>query len=203
MALPDGSLTRTSLLWRVRNPADQQAWEEFVHRYAPRIYYWCRSRGLQDVDCEEIAQEVLVKLVSHMQRFEYDSARGSYRGWLKTITNHAISDVASKRELGGSNPSPYESLSTVEARKSLEDQLAEDFDLEIQAEAMRRVQSRVEPNTWTIFERRTLARHPAGQIAAELGMSTAAVNMANHRVKALLRAAVQELEVGDPAQNAP
>jgi len=193
----DGSMTRASLLWRVRNPADQQAWDEFVERYAPRIFSWCRARHLQEADCEEIAQEVLAKLVTHMQRFEYDPSRGSYRGWLKTVTNHAIADaVRARPPAAAGHASPFESLRDVEAQKSLEQQLAEDFDLELQAEAMRRVKSRVQESTWTVFERRTLERQPANQVAEAMKMSVAAVNMANHRVKVLLRAAIEELEAG-------
>jgi RNA polymerase sigma-70 factor (ECF subfamily) len=198
MEAPNGSLTPASLLWRVRNPADQKAWEEFVDRYAPRIFVWCRARGLQDADCEEIAQNVLVKLVVNMQRFEYDPSRGSYRGWLKTVTNHAITDaVQSGQRRTTGRQAPVAVLFNVEARKSLEEQLAEDFDLELQAEAMRRVKSRVQAATWMVFERRTLERQSASEVAAGLDMTVAAVNMANHRVKLLLRAAIQELESGD------
>ena len=198
MEFLDGSLTPASLLWRVRNPADQQAWEEFVDRYAPRIFAWCRARGLQDADCEEIAQNVLVKLVVNMQRFVYDPSRGSYRGWLKTVTNHAIADaVQSGQRHTTGQQAPYAALDNIEARKSLQEQLAEDFDLELQAEAMRRVKSRVQETTWCVFERRTLERQSASEVASALSMSVAAVNMANHRVKLLLRTAVQELESGD------
>lgn len=189
----DDSLTRASLLWRVRNPTDQQAWEEFVERYAPRVYSWCRARGLQNADCEEIAQDVLVKLVGAMQQFKYDTARGSYRGWLKTVTNHAIADVAKLRARGGKQ-APAIALADVAARRSLEEQIAEDFDLELQAEAMRRVRAKVQASTWNVFERRTLERQPAADVAVALQMSVAAVNMANHRVKLLLRTAIAELE---------
>ena len=198
MSSLDGSMTRASLLWRVRNPADQRAWEEFVDRYAPRVYSWCRACGLQDVDCEEIAQDVLVKLVAAMQRFEYDPHRGSYRGWLKTVTNHAISDVARLRKRQPkTSQATFDALADVESRKGLEERLAEDFDLELQAEAMRRVKSKVQENTWAVFERRALQHQPASEVGAELGMSVAAVNMANHRVKLLLQATIEDLKASD------
>lgn len=199
MASTDDSLTQPSLLWRIRDPQDRRAWEEFVERYAPRIFAWCRTRGLQEADCEEITQEVLVKLMAAMQRFDYDPLRGSYRGWLKTVTNHAIADVASaRRRQVGTGQNPLGSFRDIEDRKSLEQQLAEEFDLELQAEAMRHVRGKVQSSTWTVFERRSLERLPANEVAAALGMSVAAVNMANHRVKLLLRAAVAELELGGP-----
>ncbi len=55
--------TRASLLLRLRaGPDDQAAWQEFVARYGPLIYGWCRHWRMQPADAEDIAQSVLLKL---------------------------------------------------------------------------------------------------------------------------------------------
>ena len=97
------STARTSptLLGRLRqNPTDQEAWTEFVKRYGPRIYGWCRRWNLQEADADDVTQLVLATLAQKMSNFTYDPTR-SFRAWLKTIAQHAWSDfLASKRRAG-------------------------------------------------------------------------------------------------------
>ena len=77
MAGDSESRTSSTLLGRLRrDPTDQDAWGEFVNRYGPQIYGWCRKRGLQDADAQDVAQTVLVKLAVKMRDFAYDPADG-------------------------------------------------------------------------------------------------------------------------------
>ena len=89
--------TSSTLLFRIRDVSDSEAWGQFLERYTPRIYAWCRRYQLQESDASDITQEVLTKLIKAMQSFEYDASRGSFRGWLKTVTNNAIRDFLSSR----------------------------------------------------------------------------------------------------------
>lgn len=50
--LPD---TRHSLLFRLRDTTDREAWRQFVEVYSPVIYHYARRRGLQDADAAERA----------------------------------------------------------------------------------------------------------------------------------------------------
>jgi DNA-directed RNA polymerase specialized sigma24 family protein len=51
--------TRPSLLVRIRDARDREAWGEFVEIYAPLVYKTARRRGLQDSDAADLTQEVL------------------------------------------------------------------------------------------------------------------------------------------------
>src|SRR5882672_12776878 len=96
-----GPLTSASLLGRLRHgPAEPGAWSEFVDRYSPRIYDWCRRWGLQEADAQDVTQIVLVKLVETMRVFAYDPSR-SFRGWLRTLTHHAWYDFVRGRQRPG------------------------------------------------------------------------------------------------------
>ncbi len=77
--------TSTSLLRRLRQPADRQAWCRFVELYTPLIYHWGRRAGLSAEDAADLTQDVLVLLVRKLPEFEYDRHK-SFRGWLRTIT---------------------------------------------------------------------------------------------------------------------
>jgi RNA polymerase sigma-70 factor (ECF subfamily) len=49
--LPD---TRVTLLVRLRNAHDQDAWRQFVSIYAPVVYGYARRQGLQEADAEDV-----------------------------------------------------------------------------------------------------------------------------------------------------
>lgn len=78
--------TRPTLLAKLRSPDAADAWVAFVSTYGPLLYRYCRARGLQDADAQDVAQVVLVKV----QRFEYHPERGRFRGWLKTVTAREV-----------------------------------------------------------------------------------------------------------------
>jgi len=193
---PDGS-THTTLLGRLRSqPADQAAWNAFVDRYGPRIYTWARQRGAQDADAQDVVQMVLVKLADRMRTFEYDRTR-SFRGYLRTLTQHAWADLVTARQrVGrGSGDSDVEScLDSIEARTDLVASLEEAFDLEILEEATARVRLRVSPHVWQAFHLLTAEGLSGAEAAERLGIPVATAFKFKSRVQKLLREVVQSLE---------
>ena len=95
------SATHVSLLARLRlDPRDQAAWDTFVERYGRRIFRWCRGRGLQESDAEDVTQNVLLDLGRQMRTFEYRPApgrQGSFRAWLHQVTYRAWCDFLTSR----------------------------------------------------------------------------------------------------------
>ena len=57
---------------------------------APVIYGFARKRGLQDADAADLMQEVLRSVSTAAQRLDYDPNRGSFRGWLFTVTRNKV-----------------------------------------------------------------------------------------------------------------
>ena len=84
MPARDDSTSVTLLGRLVSSPPDQKAWNEFVERYGPRIFQWCRAWGLQEADVLDVSQAVLAKLSVQLRRFDYDPSR-SFRGWLRAL----------------------------------------------------------------------------------------------------------------------
>src|SRR5712671_4103696 len=98
MGLDPASRTSVTLLCRLRDaPDDAAAWEAFVRRYGPKIYEWCRQWKLQEADAEDVTQNVLLRLARNLRSFSYDATR-SFRGWLRTLTQHALSDFLEDRQ---------------------------------------------------------------------------------------------------------
>jgi DNA-directed RNA polymerase specialized sigma24 family protein len=52
-------LTRMTLLTRIKDETDLDAWREFVRLYGPVVYGFARKRGLGDAEAADLMQEVL------------------------------------------------------------------------------------------------------------------------------------------------
>jgi RNA polymerase sigma factor (sigma-70 family) len=187
------SQTSITLLDLLRqDPRDSDAWERFVLRYRPKIYAWCREWGLQEADAEDVAQDVLVKLTEKMSSFRYDPSR-CFRAWLKTITQHAWSDlIASRYRAVEGRTSP--SLTSVEARIDLEKRIEQTFDREVLELAIVRVKERVAPPTWDAFRLTALEGQTGVEASRFLGVPVATVFVSKHRVQKMLRKEISVLE---------
>jgi RNA polymerase sigma-70 factor (ECF subfamily) len=73
--------TPASLLERLREPHDAEAWERFVHLYSPLLVYWAKKFRLGDDDAADFVQEIFALLLETLPSFQYDPAR-RFRGWL-------------------------------------------------------------------------------------------------------------------------
>jgi RNA polymerase sigma-70 factor (ECF subfamily) len=197
MAHGSTPLTSTTLLGRLRQePMDQAAWGEFVRRYGPVVYGWCRRWRLQEADAEEVTQVVLVRLADKMRTFAYDPAR-SFRAYLKTLARYAWCDFleAGQQPGAGSGGSGMlKLLETVEAGDDLAQRLNEQFDLELLAAAQAQVSQRVEPHTWEAFRLTALEGLAGADAAARLGMKVGAVFKAKSKVQKLLQEEIARLE---------
>jgi RNA polymerase sigma-70 factor, ECF subfamily len=77
--------TRSTLILRVRDPADTKAWGEFVALYEPLLSAYVRQRGLDGEDTRDVVQDVFAKLVKSLPEFELARDRGRFRTWLWRI----------------------------------------------------------------------------------------------------------------------
>lgn len=198
----EAPLTRASLLVRIRDTRDQEAWQQFVRLYAPVVYGFARKRGLQDADAADVMQDVLRSVTGAAGRLDYDPARGSFRGWLYTVSRNKIFNFleANRNKLGrGTGDSG--ARERLEAVASPEWELAESWDEEYErnlaALAMQRVQGEVQAATWQAFWQTAVEGRSAREAGEALGMSAGAVYVARSRVLARLKEEVERLQEGE------
>jgi len=84
--------TSLTLLQRLRDPADADAWSRFFELYAPLIESYARALGLSPADAEEARDECLEVVSRRMRTFEYDRARGGFQPWLHTLVRGKVVD---------------------------------------------------------------------------------------------------------------
>ncbi len=187
--------TRPSLLLRMRDAGNQQAWGEFLEIYQPLILRLVRRRGLQEADAREVTQEVLLSVAKAVGGWDANPDRGSFRGWLATITrnlvvNFLIRQGRHPRGTGGSDFVRW--LEDVPTAASDESQL---FDLERRRQLFLWAASEIETEfrleTWRAFWETSVVGRSVGDVASELKMSAGAVYVARSRVMKRLRERVE------------
>lgn len=177
--------TPVSLLERMNRPDEKAAaWARFVELYTPLLFAWAGRQGVPEQDAADLVQNVFVTLLRRLPEFCYDT-RGSFRGWLRTVLLHQYRDQLRRlsppaamepQELAArASPDPLEEFASAEHRALLA------------RRALRLMQTDFAPTTWrACWETAALGR-PAADVAAELGLSPAAVYSASARVLRRLR----------------
>jgi RNA polymerase sigma-70 factor (ECF subfamily) len=188
--------TRPSLLVRIRDARDREAWGQFVEIYAPLVYDMARRRGLQDADAADLTQEVLRSVSGAIGRLDYDPRRGTFRSWLFTVTRNAINSfLESRRRVPrGSGDS---SVQAWLENQAVPDEESAEWDREYERRvldyASERVRLAFEDATWQAFAQTALEGRPVKDVAAGLGMTVGAVYIARSRVLGRIKEEVQKL----------
>ncbi len=89
--------TRATLLARLKNRSDTEAWSEFHKLYAPLLYRYARGRSLSREDAEDVRDECLAVVARKIADFEYDKAKGGFKNWLYRIASGKVIDLLRKR----------------------------------------------------------------------------------------------------------
>lgn len=187
-------LTRASLLVRLHNPNDTAAWTEFVRLYASVIYGFARQRGRQDADAADLMQEVLRAVARNIP--SYEKSKGSFRGWLYTITRNKLYNQldSQKRHPRGSGDSDAQRrLDEQPGRENAEDTWDREYERKAFMWAADRIRNEFQESTWKAFWLTAVDGLAAKDVGQQLGLSPGAVYVAKSRVLARLREEIELL----------
>ena len=186
--------TRLSLILRMRNGDDGDAWEEFVSIYQPLVLSFVQRQRLQYADAAEITQDVLSRVSQSIVRWDHTVENATFRGWLYRITRNLTIDFLrrkqreqtrmEKEELGLSqiaDPSESESL---EFRAEYERQLFH--------WAASRLKPRFKPKNWNAFWMSTVEGRSIEEVAEELNLECGAIYVARSRIMSRLSQMIQQ-----------
>src|SRR5262245_61369843 len=190
------SPTRASLLLRIRDPKDRLAWGEFVGVYAPLIHAYGRRRGLQDSDAADLTQEVFHRVTRASAAFEYDPAKGSFRGWLLAVTRNELRKLAARqgRQTRGAGDPDVPRLLDQQAEPSDEDTWEKEYRWNLFQWAANKVRVEFREPSWQAFWRTAVLADGIDQVARDLGLSPGAVYVARSRVSARIRQEIEAVE---------
>jgi RNA polymerase sigma-70 factor, ECF subfamily len=192
-----GCRTSSNLLERIRN-RDQDAWARTVTLYTPLVCYWCARWGVVGPDADDVAQEVFQAALTGLDRFRHDRPGDSFRAWLRGITRNL---VRTHRERQGTQPQARGGTDALVrlgevADRPPADPEEEDEPSEARAlyrRALELVRGDFEDRTWQMFWLTGMEGRAPTEVAAELGVTPAAVRKAKSRVLHRLKQEVGDL----------
>ncbi|NQZ56505.1 MAG: sigma-70 family RNA polymerase sigma factor [Lentisphaeraceae bacterium] len=200
----DLQATQHTMILRLQDSEDFSAWEEFTDFYWEVITGWARRCGCSDALAQEVFQEVCINLCKN---FNYDSSKGKFRPWLKTLVRRrAIDafrretrqhDIRSQREYHD-NKNDVKKLirDNAAALAEIDNTIDPNSDAEglqgdlvwlnaMLSQAMRNLYGEMDDQTYKSFTMYVLDSLPVAEVAQRLGVSEAVVYQ--HRTRFIKR----------------
>jgi RNA polymerase sigma factor (sigma-70 family) len=190
--------TRQSLIVRLKDRCDQQAWGEFLEIYRPLVYRLAVAKGLQHADAEDIVQQVFSSVAGALDRWQPDSGRARFRTWLTTIARNAIVNALTRRARDRASGDTIErDLLAGYAGDDEESQLLlMESRREVFQWAARRVREEFEAHTWDAFWLTAVEGREVDEVAGLIDKKPGAIYAARSRVMRRLKQVVAEWEGG-------
>jgi RNA polymerase sigma factor (sigma-70 family) len=184
--------TSASLLLRIRDPQDNDAWTTFMNVYSPLIRRYCSRKGMQPADAADVTQEVMARVAKSIPTFDYDPERGRFRSWLGTIVAHQIATHHSRTGRGVALTEHIEELATSETDWN------HDFTEHVLTVSMERIRGEFKGKTWEAFIATWVRQETPVEVAAKLGIAIHAVYVNKSRVLMRLQSEILHLAADLP-----
>jgi RNA polymerase sigma-70 factor (ECF subfamily) len=186
----DEGSTSLTLLNRLGNWRDDEAWQEFVARYDAEIRSTCRRYRLDAETTEELCQRVWIDLARRMRAFRYDPGK-TFRGWLRRLCRSRAIDLLRKKKAGAVLPLEDEPADSLRPAAIAENDDGAEPDRSLllrQAQVVQdAVRRRVDESTWQVFWSIAIEGQSVCESAEAAGISYYAAFAAQKRVRRMLR----------------
>ena len=174
--------TSITLMERLRDQHDSEAWQHFVAIYTPLVMHWVRKSGVVADEANDLVQDVFVILLRELPKFQYDPD-GSFGAWLRTITMNRCRDAFRRKH----NDRPISLEVEPELPIDADDFCETEYRAFIARRALALMQAEFEPSTWRACWETVVEGRSSCEVAAELSLSLNAVYVARGRVLRRLR----------------
>ncbi|MCC7419292.1 MAG: sigma-70 family RNA polymerase sigma factor [Planctomycetaceae bacterium] len=197
--MPDLPATPPSLIVRIQNREKHAdaAWGQLLEIYTPIVVRFVRSRGLQDADACDVAQETFRTVAHSIGGFDPVPEKGRFRDWLFVIVRSRLADHrrrTARTQQGSGDPDIHAALDGIvreEPHQALWDQ---EYQQQLLTWTAKHVRGEFTESTWAAFWMTAVDGHPANDVAGRLGMTVSNVYVCKSRVLARLRDKVREIE---------
>jgi RNA polymerase sigma factor (sigma-70 family) len=201
--------TRQTLLKRLRDLDDSESWHEFFEIYWRLIYTVALKGGLSEDEAQDVVQETVISLSRHIEQFEYDPKRGSFKNWLLKMTRWRILDRLRKRANERKHlvrPSLQAPGGEGTLRTSTVDRIPDpqgdcislvwdaEWHKSLLEAAMERVKNRVESRHFQVFYFYVIKQQSVQNVCRMFGLNVAQVYVIKHRIAAQVKKQLKLLE---------
>lgn len=186
--------TRHSLIVRLQDTRNAEAWEQFASAYEPFLQRMAQRQGVPDRHVPDAVQQVLLAVAGSVKDWRNDGNPGSFRRWLTTVSRHAVIRFM-KRERRHAG-----AVGGTEMLQLLGDFAADNdpadtrrYEHELLVWAAEQVRPAFAESSWRAFVRTMLSGQPVAEVAAELGITPGSIYMSRSRIMAAIREKVREV----------
>ena len=185
--------TRASLILRLDDVDNHDAWDEFVSIYEPLLMSLASRFGMQPSDAADVVQETLIAVSNSVADYEPDDRPASFRRWLSTITRNKLIDQLSSRAVRERGSGDTNVRHWLEQRPAVDSDESV-WDIEQRRQVFRwaasAVARQVSAATWQAFYRTSVQNESVQAVADSLGIQCGMVYVARSRVMVRLRKSV-------------
>lgn len=185
------SVTSATLLDRLRDARDADAWSRLVELYTPLIHVWAERLNVHGADADDLVQEVMTVVIRRFPEFVHPKKPGAFRGWLRAIAANCARTMWRSRRMTPTAPGGTDFGSYLARLEDPADDFARDWEREHDRHVTRKLLDRIKPDfearTWEMFARFVLDGLSAEEVAAELSTTANAIYIAKSRVLSRLR----------------
>lgn len=189
--------TRASLILRLPDAADVEAWDEFVAIYDPVLKRLAQRLGMQIADGENLAQEVFLAVARSLEDWLKRTDRGTFRAWLMRVARNQAVNLMTRRATRPmeTNLSQAEELDAiVDSSLSISSQLDWEYRRELFRWAAEQVRDAVAEHTWQAFWLTQVAGHSIDEAAQQLKTTVGHIYFARSRIMSRLQQLVKRYE---------
>lgn len=183
--------TRVSLIARLHDSGDAEAWRRFERFYGDVILRYACRRGLSLSDAEDVRQIVLLSMFRVMQTFHLSPERGRFRSYLGRVVGNAIQRYQARPYRAVESQEPDLELLAPPVVPEHLDSLWEsewtDYHLR---RALTAIRHSVEPRSMEIFER-LLRGTSIEDVARDMNGSVDSVRKVRQRIRNRLQVEIR------------
>ena len=192
--------TRSSLINRLKDTINGESWEVFFNTYWELIFSVARRAGLSEADSQDIVQETILKVHKSLDRFKYNRERGSFKGWLRTITRSRLTEHFKKQQRQPQTQQPREDEDDPLANLAdpqgpeLERIWSEEWSRSLIQRSLASLKQQVSLKQYQIFKCHCIDEWTVKETCDALNVNAAQVYMAKQRVGKIFAAKLERLK---------
>ena len=177
----DYPATQASLLEKLQR-GDQISWSDFYYLYSPVIHCAGKYYHLDDSECDDLTQQVMIKFFANSSSFTYRAGQVKFRTYFSKIIHNQIIDII--RHKNALKRLQHEAQILYE---DFHEVFMSEYCKAALSEAKAELKRRVDEKTYQAFELYGLQNRPAEQVAELLDMSLSSLYTSKSRCKKILQ----------------
>lgn len=183
-------MTRASLLIKIRDSGDDNAWQEFDRIYRPMLRRFALARGLGNADADDVTQQCMAAIHKHIATFQYDPTKGRFKSWLRTLANNRIRNLHRARRPQGANDEDFEQE---QEREKAPDEVFEQLWLSAHLKyCLQQIRSEVGPVGFRAYKLYVIDEWPVTKVCKELDLTPGQLYKIKWRVTRRIREIMTE-----------